>query len=534
MKLMQALVLACAGLLLAACGGHADAPPPPETVAAIVTQPADQSVVVGNAATFSVVASGAAPLAYQWAGSADGVTFTPITGATGASYSTGATALVQSGRFYRVMVANSLGSVTSSAARLTVTPAPVAPAIGAQPADQTVTTPATATFSVTATGTTLAYEWQSSSDAGLTFSPVAGANSASLAVTNTSTTQSGQRYRVRVSNSVGSVTSNAATLTVTAVISAGFNSPGGVAVDAAGNTYVADTSNHRILKITAGGAVSTLAGLAGNAGSADGTGSAARFNVPRGVAVDGAGNVYVADTNNEIIRRITPAGLVSTLAGQAGTSGGADGTASAARFNRPFALVVDAAGTVHVADTSNHAVRSITAAGVVTTLAGLAGSAGFTDGTGNAARLANPHAIGVDAAGNLYVAELNHTVRRITPAGAATTFAGLATAVGSGDGTGSAARFADPRGLAVDAAGNVYVADTANHTLRKITPAAVVSTLAGLAGSSGSADGTGSAARFTQPRGLAVDTAGNVYVADTGNGSIRKVTPGGAVTTFAQ
>ncbi|MCE9659205.1 MAG: hypothetical protein K8R60_11650 [Burkholderiales bacterium] len=313
-----------------------------------------------------------------------------------------------------------------------------------------------------------------------------------------------------------------------------FNSPLGVAVDAAGNFYVADTSNHTIRKITPAGVVTTLAGLAGSPGSADGTGSAARFNVPRGVAVDGAGNVYVADTSNVTIRKITPAGVVSTLAGLAGTGGSADGTGSAARFGQPFGVAVDGSGNVYVADTVNSTIRMITPAGVVSTLAGLAGSAGSVDGTGSAARFASPHGVAADAAGNVYVVEVSHTVRRITPAGVVSTLAGLANAVGSADGSGSAARFADPRGVAVDAADNVYVADTANHTIRRITPAGAVSTLAGLAGSPGNIDGTGNAARFNQPRGVGVDAAGNVYVADTSNSAIRKVTPAGVVTTVAQ
>ena len=198
------------------------------------------------------------------------------------------------------------------------------------------------------------------------------------------------------------------------------------------------------------------------------------------------------------------------------------------------AVHIDAAGTVYVADTFNHAIRRITPAGVVTTLAGLAGTPGSADGTGSTARFATPRAIAVDAAGNVYVAELSHTIRKITPGGVVSTLAGLANAVGSADGTGSAARFADPQGVAVDAAGKMYVSDTANRTIRAITPAGVVTTLAGLAGATGNVDGTGSAARFARPRGASVDAAGNVYVADTDNGSIRKVTPAGVVTTFAQ
>ena len=247
--------------------------------------------------------------------------------------------------------------------------------------------------------------------------------------------------------------------------------------------------------------VTTLAGLAGAAGSADGTGSAARFRDPRGVAVDSAGNVYVADYSNHTIRKITPAGVVSTLAGLAGNPGSDDGTGNAARFSQPAGVAVDSAGNVYVADTFNHTIRKITSAGMVSTLAGLAGSLGSEDGPVSGARFNHPYGVAVDSAsGNVYVADsANHTIRKITPAGVVSTLAGLAGNPGSADGIGSAARFNSPYGVAVDSAGNVYVADSHNNTIRKITPAGAVSTLAGLAGMVGSADGTGSAARFNFP-----------------------------------
>ena len=264
-----------------------------------------------------------------------------------------------------------------------------------------------------------------------------------------------------------------------------FVNPGGTALDAAGNVYVADTSAHTIRKITPSGVVTTLAGLGGEYGSADGAGAAARFWYPQGVVVDPAGNVWVADTYNHTIRKIAPAGLVTTVAGLAVTTGGADGTGGTARFRSPMGLVCDAAGNLFVGDSANAAVRKVTPAGVVSTVAGLANVTGDADGYGPAARFTRPGGIALDAAGNLYVTDNNrHTVRRITPAGWVTTVAGTSGVAGSVNSTGTAARFNTPSGIAVDAEGNLYVADNGSHVLRKIATTGVVTTLAGQAGGS--------------------------------------------------
>lgn len=427
--------------------------------------------------------------------------------------------------------------------------------------------------------------------------------------------------------------------------SARFNNPFGVAVDGGGNVYVADSWNHAIRKITPSGVVSTLAGSLGVAGTADGTGGAARFTYPAGVAVDSSGNVYVADTNNHTIRKITPAGVVTTVAGSARFAGTSDGTGSQARFQYPFGVDVDADGTLYVADTWNHTIRKITPGGVVTTIAGSGGNEGQSDGTGStarfelpwavdldgsgdllvadtgnqlirrialstgvvtsiaghadttgrsdgigtasyffspagiafdplsggmfvadrgnmairyigstlqtflfagsiptagttnaigtAARFLYPEGIAADAAGNIYVSDNTDTIRRIAPNGQVTLFAGAVDQLGSTDGPGATARFEVPRGLATDSLGNVYVADYGNYTIRKITPGAIVSTFAGSAGRDGDSDGTGPSARFDLPTGVAVDSLNNVYVADSYNNKIKIIDQSGTVRTLA-
>jgi len=304
---------------------------------------------------------------------------------------------------------------------------------------------------------------------------------------------------------------------------ASFDQPTGVSIDGNGNLYVADSLNNVIRKITSAGVVTTLAG-SGSVGSADGTGSAASFHYPQGVAVDGNGNVYVADTGNEVIRKITAAGVVSTLAGS-GSAGSADGTGTAASFAQPLGVAADGNGNVYVADASYNLIRKITPAGVVSTLAGNGDiSGGSANGTGPAASFSYPAAVAVDGSGTVYVADAsNNLIRKITPTGVVTTLAGNVSG-GSADGTGAAASFYNPLGVAVDGNGNVYVADFGNNLIRKITAAGVVSTLAGNpAGNIGSTDGTGAAASFQDPIGIATTSGGTLYVADTLNNLIREI-----------
>jgi sugar lactone lactonase YvrE len=283
-----------------------------------------------------------------------------------------------------------------------------------------------------------------------------------------------------------------------------FDEPAGIAIDAAGYLYVADSKNNRIRKITPAGEVNTLAG--GEEGFADGIGSDAKFHHPTGIAIDAAGNLYVADTLNHRIRKITPAGEVNTLAG--GEEGFADGVGSDAEFDRPADIAIDAAGNLYVADDGNNRIRKITPAGEVSTLAG--GEEGFADGIGSGAKFHNPSGIAIDAAGYLYVADsFNHSIRKVTPVGEVSTLVGGKT------------MFFFPEGIAIDAAGNLYVADSWKHRIRKVTPAGEVSTLTG--SRRGFADGIGGGARFFFPSGITIDTEGNLYVSDSGNSRIRKL-----------
>lgn len=436
-----------------------------------------------------------------------------------------------------------------------------------------------------------------------------------------------------------------------------FDSPQGIVADAAGNLYVTDTGNHTIRKITPAGVVTTLAGLADVTGNIDGTGTASRFNRPRGIAVDTAGNLYVTEAGNDDIRKIDPQGNVSTFAtglkfpetgdissqvvlnygaiavdaannvyvaryafqssntddtdfwhnsydlyvgyvskvtasgtvsdlwqtsvfryfdgriingnvsaitfdanGQLivasnyqvlryslsnatfatlagdGTIGGSDGPALAAKLGYALSLAYDQSGTLYLSDNGNNVVRKLGATGNVATIAGLSyeNATATVDATGSAARFGYPNGTAIDAAGNLYVADgSSDCIRKISPTGVVTTLAGSPGVPGSADGTGTEARFKTPSGIAAMADGTLFVADTGNFTIRKITPAGEVTTLAGSAGQGGHDDGTGADARFWFPGDVAVSATGTVFVADTSNDIIRQITPAGVVTTIA-
>jgi sugar lactone lactonase YvrE len=378
-----------------------------------------------------------------------------------------------------------------------------------------------------------------------------------------------------------------------------FRPLNGLTIDKQGNLFVADAGNHTIRKITPAGVVSTLAGTASFLApdSADGIGAAARFKLPYGLATDSAGNVYVSDSNSGLgfngVRKITPAGEVTTITGNNAGIGTKDGPASEARFARPEAIALHSDGTLFVADTGNRLIRKISAAGITSTLAGNPGFDSFlnsgdgtgaqatffrptgivvgrdgvayiadavrnsirkvgidgvvttlagsyqkslspADGQGAKAGFSSTNGIAMDSNGNLYVAD-NHAVRKVDPNGNVTTLAGSLERDdrGTADGGLAQARFGSLSAIAIDASGNFYLTDSFNHNVRKITPAGVVTTLAGTTGVTGDADGPGSAASFNGPHGIALDKAGNVYVADTENNLIRRIGTSGEVTTVA-
>jgi len=524
------------------------------------TNPSDQTVIDGGNTSFAAGAAGAPAPTYRWqceaAGSATWLNLSDggnYAGTSTATLTVSIAPLAMSGDQFRCVATNGVApGATSAIATLTVQ------AVLPPPTQTTAGAVISSGFTVTwgsvaeATGYRLDVSTDSSFSSfvsGFQDLDIGNATSKTLNGLNANTTY---YYRVRAYNGSGtganSITVTVATcapivITTPLIVStiagqplsaggsdgtgsaARFYYACGIAADSAGNLFIADTDNHAIRKVLAStGAVTTLAGLAGSSGDTDGTGSAARFNNPSGVAVDSSGNVYVADTMNNTLRMVTASGVVSTLAGSPGTAGSADGTGSAALFYGPQGLAIGAGGTLYVADSNNHTIRKfLPSSGIVNTIAGRAGNLGSADGQGSSAQFYFPSGVAVDGSGNLFVADTeNHTIRAISPAGLVSTLAGLAGSSGGADGTGSSARFDSPSDVAVDSSGNIYVADSDNFTIREVIPSTrAVNTLAGVAGTSGSADGLGSAVRFFHPVGIAVDSNANLYVADTNNDTVR-------------
>jgi len=305
-------------------------------------------------------------------------------------------------------------------------------------------------------------------------------------------------------------------------INASFKRPAAIAADVAGNVYVADGENIGVIrKITPDGLVSILAGSSMN-GSANGTGTLASFSYIYGLAVDLSGNIYVADAGNNMIRKVTPAGVVTTLAGN-GTVGSQNGTGTAASFNFPCGVAVDEVGYIYVSDSGNGLIRKISPAGLVTTLAGNIGL-NTGNGRGTSVGFDHPFGIAVDRFGNVYVADHeNNLIRKIT-------FSGIvSTLVGSGPpgevvGITILQRFNAPQGISVDVNGNIYVADTINEQIKRITPDGTVMIVAG-SGAEGSQNGAVASSSFDMPYGVTVDKSYNVYVIDYNTNLVREINP---------
>ena len=319
---------------------------------------------------------------------------------------------------------------------------------------------------------------------------------------------------------------------VTTLVGAGLSLPAAIAADAAGVLYVADT--HELLRVAGDGQLSPMAGQPLLRGHVDGIGSSARFQFPYGVAVAHDGDVYVTDRHR--IRRITPDGTVSTFAGS-DESGSADGVRTSARFGLLGGIAADGAGMLYVVDIGNNTVRAVSPA-AVTTIAGQAGTSGSADGLGAAARFAFSSSattnvfpgIAVDSGGDVYVADsANHTIRRIAPSGEVTTFAGTARVIGAADGVGAAAQFRMPSGIAIDGAGNLFVVDTGGGAIRRIAPDATVTTL--VAFRPGFFELFDAGGAFATPQGISVAADGTLFVTDSY--TVRSVTPAGRVTTIA-
>ncbi len=330
------------------------------------------------------------------------------------------------------------------------------------------------------------------------------------------------RAQDRVTTLAGQVLVNG--LTNGPVTTAAFNDPAALVADTGGNLYIADSQNHVIRKVATNGIVSTFAGQAGISGSRDGNGLQAQFDTPSGIAIAPNGNFYVSDTGNHTIRKITPAAVVTTMAGTPAQSGFTDDTGAAARFNSPLGIAVGANDTLYVADSGNHLLRKITSGGGVTTLAGSPENWGSDDGVGSAARFNGPVGVALDDQGNLFVSDSwNHAIRKITSDGTVSTWAGMPGVDGWVDGRSHTAKFCKPAELAMGRKNNLFVADSGNHVIREIAADGSVSTVTGRAGINGAADGDNGAARFFNPYGLALAPDGSLTVADAYNELLRVV-----------
>jgi hypothetical protein len=509
----------------------------PDRYPTITTAPHDVTVAPGASASFTAGATGSASPTYQWqkngvnipGASLPTLNIPNVTSADAGTYTVVISTV--SGGFNPA----GSGGMDAASAKLTVASAATNPV-----ASLAVSRGHDALFSAgDAPGS---IQWQVSTDGGTTWKNLAnggvygGATTSVLMVSDAGADLNGTSYRF-VATSGGSVTTSAGgMLTVTA---SQLTLPVGIVEDVNGNLYVADAADNTIVRIAPAGALTVLAGTAGQTGTADGTGAAARFNQPSSLALLPNGNLAVADAGNNSIRLVSPGGVVTTLAGAAGTAGSVDGPVTAATFHGPRGVASDTGGGIFVADSGNQSVRRISADGMVTTVS--QGSGDFQLPTG----------LALTPYGMLVVADSGANVLRVLDpvGGSVTTIAGTAGVAGSTDSYHVTSLFSNPVGVAVDDLGNLYVADEGNHTIRRIeflgyggyyTTEAQrwgnTTTLAGVAGMSGLEDGSLNGpvpALFDAPAGLCLDVTGKIYIADSGNAAIRQLDGYGEITTLA-
>lgn len=414
------------------------------------------------------------------------------------------------------------GSTTTVTAPLVITAVPtisnLSPAIGSSGHSVTITGTGFDTTPGNNTvmfGTTVATVVAATTTALTTTAPRLSAGSYNITVTVAGQTSNTSAFILGYTVSTYAGDGTSGTTDATGT-AARFSAPQGIARDSVGNLFVTDQNSHRIRKINTAGVVTTLAGSM--QGFSDGAGTVALFKAPQSIVIDSAGNLFVTDQGNHRIRKIDTAGVVTTVAGN--TQGFSDATGTAALFDNPQGITLDSEGNLFVSDTGNNCVRKINTAGVVTTIAG--GLQGSADGVGTLAQFMAPQGLTLDSAGNLLVADLdNHRIRKINTAGVVTTIVGGLQ--GSADGIGSAAQFSNPRGVTIDTAGILYVIDTINHHIRRMDTDGTVITIAG--SNLGFSDGVGTAAWFNMPMRAVVDSAGILYIVDSSNHRIRKLAP---------
>jgi len=551
----------------------------------ISVQPKNQVVALGSNVNFTVSAGGTTPLGYQWLSNS-----IPVAGANASNYYFTVTSPSQPGAF-SVLVTNNYGSVTSSVASLSVVVLP--PGITQPPATQVVPAGGNATFNVVASGSPpFNYQWWFMGN------PLAGQTNATLALANVATNQAGS-YSVSVTSPYGSTNSPAAVLWVGTVpvitqqptnqavlaganaflyagvsgvgpftfqwqlnginlnnlsniiatvagnspgaiggnsgdgglaTNAALNSPAGLAADVAGNIFIADENNYRIRKVDAHGIITTVAGKVPGFRGDGGQATNASFGLPVDVAVDASGNLFVADAISNRIRKIATNGIITTVAGTNGAAYNGDGlSATNATLSNPFGICVDAAGNFYIADNGNNRIRRVDTNGIITTVAGNGARTNAGDfGPATAASINGPLRVLLDGSGNLLISEgVSNVVRRVDTNGIITTVAGTGNTGFSGDGgSATSASLNYPVGLAADSLGNVFVADSNNARVRKLDPTAIINTVAGrgsfgLGGPLGDGGPATNASVF--PYGLAMDLAGNLLIADSGNNRVRKV-----------